>query len=817
MRNIAFKANTSSIIFLFTIFFSFQSLVFSQVVLESEVKITDFGLHFSGARVANSSPDNGSSALYDYVFGNKISAHGDCIKTYGDYVFMTWYHGGKTNRHVMLTRYNKVTGTMATIQFPHTHTGFQNKWWLGESHNTIAVGISPLDGTIHLLYDMHAYSATKPSDGSLANDYFRYSYSVPNAATLPDSQFTLSQFVQNNAGGYKHLRLTGSISQNQFDGLTYPTFFLNDSGELIMNMREGGNNNGKYKFTKYDANTGNWSSFIDFNALNAQNQSGITHNWGLYGSLKYVNGKMRIGFQRRSGDNNDKYQYQNGVYYAYSDDQTGASNWKSHDGTPFSLPLYDADLIKIMEPGDYVQTQQANQVYIVGGFDWTVTDNGDVHIISRVRDDENNVTKNLHTYKPAGAMNFTTSENFSGGEAIYTAGDDVFIIDLNNGRVRVQKTDGGTNNFTTIYQATTGRTFSHGKVHIIDGKLHYYLMENASGSARPLYLQIIDLDIVVDPFRVSLTAPFDGETYDIGQTIQILADAADDNGSISRVEFMVDGTLLGTDTTTPYSLDWAPTVEAAYTVEAVAYNATNNTVTSNPITVNWRMDDPNDLTGDIYRIKNFVTGQYMHSVGADVVESIDGINTVSGDKEWEIVQVGNFYNIESKRTDRGVLRAAGSPPNDVINTGFVAPREDSDKQFTVIYNSSDNTYQFQTRNGGNYIYHNPNGIIEHVPNSGDRSKWIVESTTLSTSEVNDKISDIKIFPNPAKDEFSIVMNQNSGASVAIYDMLGKLVYQKTINSNRIDISNKGRFKTGMYLVKVIDSDSKVYHSKLVIK
>lgn len=704
--------------------------------MESEIKVTDFGLHFNGAKVPNSSPDNGSSSVYDFVFGNRISAHGDCVKTFGDYVFMTWYQGGKSNRHVMLTRYNTVTGTMATIQFPHTHTGFQNKWWLGESHNTIAVGISPLDGTIHLLYDMHAYSATKPSDGSLANDYFRYSYSVPNAATLPDSQFTLNQFVQNTTGGYKHLILTGTINQNQFDGLTYPAFFLNDAGELIMNMREGGNNNGKYKFTKYDANTGDWSNFIDFNALNAQNQPGITYNWGLYGSLKYVNGKMRIGFQRRSRNNNDRYLYQNGVYYAYSDDQTGASNWKSHDGAPFNLPLYDADLIKIMEPGDYVQTQQPNQVYIVAGFDWTVTDNGDVHMISRVRDDENNVTKNLHTYKPAGATSFTTSENFSGGEAIYTAGDDVFIIDLNGGRVRIQKTDGGTNNFTTIYQATTGRTFSHGRVHIVDGKLYYYLMENASGSARPLYLQIIDLDIVVDPFRVSLTAPFDGETYDIGQTIQVSADAVDDNGSISRVEFMVDGTLLGIDTSAPYAVDWSPTVEAAYTVEAVAFNASNNTVTSNPITVNWRIDDPNDLTGDIYRIKNYVTGQYLHSVGSDVLESTDGINVAPDDKEWEIVQAGNYFNIESKRTDRGILRAAGNPPNDVINTGFSAPREDSDKQFTVIYNSTDGTYQFLTRNGGNYIYHNPNGIIEHVNNSGDRSKWIVESITLNTQEVD---------------------------------------------------------------------------------
>lgn len=795
----------------------FVQLQFGQVVLENEVHITDFGLHFNGSKVPNTSSDNGSTTTYDYVFGRNISAHGDCIKTYGDYVFMTWYRGGKTDRHVMLTRYNTVTGTMATIEFPHTHTGFQNKWWLGESHNTIAVGVSPLDGTIHLLYDMHAYSASRPSDGSLANDYFRYSYSIANTASLSDAEFTLDKFVQNGSGGYKHLRLTGNENQNEFAGLTYPKFFLNDAGELLMNMREGGNNNGKYKFTKYDAATATWSNFIDFNALNAGNQSGVSHNWGLYGSIKYVNGKMRIGFQRRSADNNDKYQYQNGVYYAYSDDQTGASNWKNHEGTSFSLPLYDADLIKVIEPGDYVQTTQTNQVYIVQGFDWTVTDNGDVHIISRVRDLQFNVTKNLHTYKPAGATDFITSENFSGAEAIYTAGDDVFIIGLSNGRVKVEKTEGGTNNFTTVYQATSGKTFDHGQVHIDNGKLYYYMMENASGSAQPLYLQIINLDIIQEPFRVSLTSPFDGETYNIGETIPISADAVDENGSISKVEFLLNGAVFGEDTTEPYALDWIPTTEGAYDIQAVAYNASNATVNSTEITVNIQVFDPTDLTGDIYRIKNFVTGKYLHSVGADVVEADDGTNVAPGDKEWEFVPAGAYYNIESKRSDRGILRSAGNPANDIINTGFAAPREDSDKQFTVIYNSSDGTYQFQTRNGSNYIYHNANGIIEHVGNTDDRSKWIVESTTLSTPEVKADAFSAKIFPNPANNEFTILLNGVNKANIVINDMLGKTVYQNTINSNRIDIDSDGRFTSGLYLIKIIDDNQRVFHTKLMIR
>ncbi|RED47847.1 BNR-4 repeat-containing protein [Seonamhaeicola aphaedonensis] len=514
-KNCTFQWKSRAMFFLLMLLLS-SSLLKAQVVLETEVKISDFGLHFNGSKVTGGASNPGDNAPYDYFFGRNISAHGDAVKSFGNFVFMTWYRGPKADRHLMLSRYNKSTGVVATIEFPHRHTGYQNRYWIGESHNTCAVGISPKDGTIHLLYDMHAYSATRPSDGSLANDYFRYSYSVPNAATVADNEFTLDKFVKDNGvdGDYKHLRTPGSVAQSEFVALTYPSFFLNDEGDLLFFMREGGNNNGMYKFSKYDAASGTWGNFIDFNRLNARSQPGITYNWGLYGDIKYANGKIRIGFQRRSSNNNDKYEYQNGIYYAYSDDPSGATGWKNYKGEPFDLPLWDADVIKVMEPGDYVATTQANKVHIVGNFDWTVTDNGDVHFISRVRDNENNVTKYLHTYQPSGTGDFITSEDFSGGSALYTSGNDVYLIGLSNGRVFVDKTEGGTNNFQRVYHATSGKTFDHGVINIKDGKVYYYLMEDTSGSAMPLYLQIIDLGIVPqDPLAANnFTIESVGET-----------------------------------------------------------------------------------------------------------------------------------------------------------------------------------------------------------------------------------------------------------------------------------------------------------------
>lgn len=185
-----------------------------------------------------------------------------------------------------------------------------------------------------------------------------------------------------------------------------------------MYMREGGNNNGAYKFSKYDVNTSTWSSFTHFNVLNARNQPGLTYNWGLYGDIKYVNGKMRIGFQKRSQNNTDRFKYQNGIYYAYSEDQDGLTDWKKQQEQSFALPLYDAEFIKVMEPSDYVEGTNVNSINIVQDFDWIVTENEDVHIISKVKDNQFNDTKYLHTYKPAGAGDFITSEDFSEAEAI---------------------------------------------------------------------------------------------------------------------------------------------------------------------------------------------------------------------------------------------------------------------------------------------------------------------------------------------------------------------------------------------------------------
>lgn len=465
--------------------FLVHSKTHADIGFVEQIKITDKAMFFNGNKVNGKYSENNSSG-YDYVFGNALSPHGDCIKVYKHFVFLTWYRGGKQDRHVMLSRYNTKTGVLKTIEFPHQHTGFKGKWWIGETHNTIAVGISPKNGTIHLLYDMHRNG----NEAAFENDYLRYSFSVENAATANDEDFAIDLFVNSQSDNYKHLSFKGIDDVATTRLLTYPAFFTSDNGDLFMKMRFGYSANGKMLFARYDGEK--WHGYYDFNRVSAS-EYGSEHNWGLYGNFKYVGGKFRVAFQRRSKNKTDKYLYQNGIYYAYSDDPTGVSKWKDANGNNMTIPLANADLIKIAEPGEWVATKKKDHVSIVHGFDFTVTDNGDEHFVSQVIDLEFDKVKNLHTFRKAGESQFVTQE-YETGNQLTTANNEVYLIGLKNGRVNIAKTPGGANQFEKLYYHDTGPVFDKGVLQVANGKAYYFLKQaSGEGDTRALYLQIFNL------------------------------------------------------------------------------------------------------------------------------------------------------------------------------------------------------------------------------------------------------------------------------------------------------------------------------------
>lgn len=476
----------------------------AQISLEREIKITDRALYFDGKKMGNVQETlktkNDPDGKYDYQYGPSIAPHGDAIKTHKHYVFMTWYRGGKYDRHMMLSRLNLKTGQLKHIEFPHRHTGLVGRWWIGNTHNTIAVGVSPKDETIHLVFDLHAYNRHSDTggNGSFKKDYFRYAYSIPGAASVSDEKFKLDLFVKDTSEhstgpeDYNHLSMTGAEDHDAHAKLTYPKFFLNDQGDLFFYIRQGTSFDGKGIFNRYISD-GKWSSFKSLNTRTLK-EHGFEHNLSTYGVMKFANGKLGFGFQPRWHNKNDRYTHQNGIYFMYSDDPIGQSEWKNHRGEDIKLPLIGPDPAFVTEPGDLVASQEKNSVSVTGGFDWTITSNGDIHMISSIRDRVNKIKLNLHHYKPAGAKDFITTSDFVGANNIYTSGGAVFMIGLENGQPYIERALGGTNKFERVYQGQKqAAEFSKGVVYIRDGKLYYYLLEEGEGDQRTTYLQVIDL------------------------------------------------------------------------------------------------------------------------------------------------------------------------------------------------------------------------------------------------------------------------------------------------------------------------------------
>jgi hypothetical protein len=190
------------------------------------------------------------------------------------------------------------------------------------------------------------------------------------------------------------------------------------------------------------------------------------------------------------------------------------------------------------------------------------------------------------TYGPAGGSSSVSVT--AGAGCSWTASS-------NAGWITVLSGASGTGNGTVNYSvASNTNTTSRAGTMTIAGQT---FTVNQSGNAAP---------------TVSLTAPANGAV--VSNTITVAATAADSDGSVTKVEFYVDSTvLIGTDTTSPYSITYDTTAlsNGAHTFRAKAFDNLGATGTSsaNSVTVSnaaapspgaflWSWDIGGTLSGD---------------------------------------------------------------------------------------------------------------------------------------------------------------------------------------------------------------------------
>jgi regulation of enolase protein 1 (concanavalin A-like superfamily) len=82
------------------------------------------------------------------------------------------------------------------------------------------------------------------------------------------------------------------------------------------------------------------------------------------------------------------------------------------------------------------------------------------------------------------------------------------------------------------------------------------------------------------PPTVSLTSPAAGSTFTAPATITLAAAASDADGTVTRVDFYRGSTMIGSDTSSPYSYNWTNVASGSYQLTAVARDDDGATRTS---------------------------------------------------------------------------------------------------------------------------------------------------------------------------------------------------------------------------------------------
>lgn len=182
--------------------------------------------------------------------------------------------------------------------------------------------------------------------------------------------------------------------------------------------------------------------------------------------------------------------------------------------------------------------------------------------------------------------------------------------------------------------------------------------------------------------NVSITAPTNGAVINTPGSVAINATATDNDGSVSKVEFYVNGTFLAADNTSPYSVGWNHTTPGSYSLTAKAFDNQGATKLSNAVGVTLNGNSPptvsltSPVTGTTFTAPATISLNATASDDGNVMQvdfysngALVGSDPISPYSfTWGNVPSGN-YTLVAKAIDNLSVVSESVPSNVMVTTG----------------------------------------------------------------------------------------------------------------------------------------------------
>ncbi|MEU6805050.1 BNR repeat-containing protein [Streptomyces neyagawaensis] len=330
-----------------------------------------------------------SQALYfvsydGLVNNNAFQKNG--LLTYKGHQYAVWY---TADRNAVVGRRALGSGTWSTVKVGHTLR-------YDDSHNVISLGVSKVDGRLHLNMDSH-------SDG------FTYVKSVAGLMDDPAGlSWTTSRF------GAPRSTLDGLALTSQF---TYPQFVSTPDGKLQLSYRAGVSGNGRNALAEYDGTSwtshGEWSSSTG--TYTSEHGSSTARNMYLHGIDYDRNGRLHSFFTWR--EQNAAVMCSGGgitnhdTGYVYSDDH--GRTWRNNAGAVVGT-TGGSDKVAVTDPGLVVDPLNPDHSLMNQESQFTDSAGRPHAIISYVPGRFGQCTTNYVADRTAGGRAFHVRKNSSG-------------------------------------------------------------------------------------------------------------------------------------------------------------------------------------------------------------------------------------------------------------------------------------------------------------------------------------------------------------------------------------------------------------------
>ncbi|MFK7924426.1 MAG: Ig-like domain-containing protein, partial [Bacteroidia bacterium] len=214
------------------------------------------------------------------------------------------------------------------------------------------------------------------------------------------------------------------------------------------------------------------------------------------------------------------------------------------------------------------------------------------------------------------------------------------------------------------------------------------------------------------PPVVTISAPIDGSSFAGAQTVNLVADATDSDGTISSVEFFVNGASVGTVNVAPWQFPYAATALGNYDVYAIATDDKANiaysdtiqfSITAAPLPPTVSISAP--LDGTIYPAPQTVTLAANANDADGTVNAVEffvngaSVGTVNA-APWQlsyVIPASGTYNVYAIATDDDLNSTTSAtiqftakiPPTVSISTPLDGTIYPAPQTITLEANASD--------------------------------------------------------------------------------------------------------------------------------